>query len=142
MEKPKIIKELLNLREKITNCKEMIEYCDRMSISIGGQSFDNEVVDHTRNLEAPFVKWIYKRMECEAKLKNLEDQYKILENKLSEYIVSFEKIDEIQIITLRYLKWLDWPDIQDELCISESTMYRLHRRALTKLFEVEKMTVA
>lgn len=55
MEKPKIIKELLNLRDKITNCKEMIEYCDRMSLSVSGQSFDNEVVDHTRNFEAPLL---------------------------------------------------------------------------------------
>lgn len=142
MEKPKIIKELLNLMDKITNCKEMIEYCDRMSLSVSGQSFDNEVVDHTRNFEAPFVKWIYRKIECEAKLKTLKEQYQSSITKLNEYLLGFEITDEIEIITLRYIKCYDWAYIQNELCTSESTMYRLHRRALVRLNELEKLTVA
>ena len=113
-----------------------------MSLSVGGQSFDNEIVDHTRNLEAPFVKWIYRKIECEAKLKTLKEQYQSSITKLNEYLLGFEITDEIEIITLRYIKCYDWAYIQNELCTSESTMYRLHRRALVRLNELEKLTVA
>lgn len=138
MIKPKIIEELNALKNKISKCKELIDYCDRMSLSLGGQSFDVELVDHTRNFEAPFVKWIYKRIENEEKLKVLENEYSKVETKLNDYLLSFDEADEIKIIAMRYLQGYEWITIQNELFMSESMMFRTHRKALNRLKNIEE----
>ena len=63
----KIINEITKLRFKISKQKELINYYEVMSHSLGGSDYSTERVDGTRNLEAPFVKWIYKKIDAEEK---------------------------------------------------------------------------
>ena len=57
----KIISEVKKLRYKILKQHELINYYDQMSYTLGGQDFTRERVDCTRDLSAPFEKWIYKK---------------------------------------------------------------------------------
>ena len=41
--------------------------------------------------------------------------------------------DERLVLTLHYLDWLSWSEIEDAMYASKSTLMRLHRRALDNL---------
>ena len=67
--KIKLIEEIKQLRNKIKGQKELINYYEQMSHSLGGSDYSTERVDCTRDLRAPFEKWIYKKIGAEEKLK-------------------------------------------------------------------------
>ena len=77
MDKPKCIEDVLSLRTKITNIDKQIEYYELMANTLGGPNYDSERIDKTRNLDAPFVKWIFKKLDAED-----------IKKKLAPYIVA------------------------------------------------------
>lgn len=138
MEKPKIIKELLWKKSIKNKLIENIEYYELMSHSLGGQSFDCELVDHSRNLEAPFVKWIYKKIDAEQKLAKLNKEIDTIYVKFDSLIEKLNDSREMIIITYRYELDKSWESIGNELHFSESTIFRLHRSAITQLCKMEE----
>ena len=133
----KIINEITKLRFKISKQKELINYYEAMSHSLGGSDYSVERVDGTRNLEAPFVKWIYKRIDAEEKLKVMEAT---LEAKLDELGSIIDKLDQMEyqmVLTYRYILNTDWDEMPSKLNYSISTIYRFHRCALEELSKME-----
>lgn len=128
--------EIEKMRFKIDKQKELIDYYETMSRSLGGGGYE-EKVQCTRSYEAPFVKWIYKKLDAEAVLKTMEQE---LDRKIDEMSIVVEMMDNIdyrRIITYRYLLNQDWETVADSLHLSLSTIYRYHRRALEDLKEVK-----
>ena len=90
MDKPKVIKEVVTLRNRISKLKELVDYYELMSSSIGGPNYDAERIDKTRDLDAPFVKWILKKLDAEAEIKELENELSGKVNLLIETIDNLE----------------------------------------------------
>lgn len=131
--KIKLIEEIKQLRNKIKGQKELINYYEQMSHSLGGSDYSTERVDCTRDLRAPFEKWIYKKIGAEEKLKSFEEALTI---KLDELSVAIEKIESHNhqlVLISRYLNDMRWEDIPSDLGYSTSSIYRLHREGLALL---------
>lgn len=129
----KIISDVQKLRYRITKQKELIEYYDQMSYTLGGSDYSRERVDCTRDLRAPFEKWIYKKIDAEEKLKEMESALTIKLEELANKIDQVESVDYKKILTYRYVLDTDWYDMPGVLNYSSSTIYRFHRLALLEL---------
>lgn len=133
----KIISDVQKLRYRITKQKELIEYYDQMSYTLGGSDYSRERVDCTRDLRAPFEKWIYKKIDAEEKLKEMESALTIKLEELANKIDQVESVDYKKILTYRYVFDTDWYDMPGVLNYSSSTIYRFHRLALLELKKVD-----
>lgn len=133
----KIISDVQKLRYRITKQKELIEYYDQMSYTLGGSDYSRERVDCTRDLRAPFEKWIYKKIDAEEKLKEMESALTIKLEELANKIDQVESVDYKKILTYRYVLDTDWYDMPGVLNYSSSTIYRFHRLALLELKKVD-----
>lgn len=131
--KIKLIEEIKNLRHKISSQKELINYYDQMSHSLGGSDFTTERVDKTRDLRAPFEKWIFKKIDAEDKLKVFEEELSIKLDELSVAIEKIESHNHKMVLISRYLHDLGWEYIPSELGYSSSSVYRLHREGMALL---------
>ncbi len=135
----KIISDVQKLRYRITKQKELIEYYDQMSYTLGGSDYSRERVDCTRDLRAPFEKWIYKKIDAEEKLKEMESALTIKLEELANKIDQVESVDYKKILTYRYVLDTDWYDMPGVLNYSSSTIYRFHRLALLELKKVDSL---
>ena len=133
----KIISDVQKLRYRITKQKELIDYYDQMSYTLGGSDYSRERVDCTRDLRAPFEKWIYKKIDAEEKLKEMESALTIKLEELANKIDQVESVDYKKILTYRYVLDTDWYDMPGVLNYSSSTIYRFHRLALLELKKVD-----
>ena len=133
MDKPKVIKEVVTLRNRISKLKELVDYYELMSSSIGGPNYDAERIDKTRDLDAPFVKWILKKLDAEAEIKELENELSGKVNLLIETIDNLESIEEKTVLTLRYVQDLSWDKIEEKTCYSRTSVFRFHRNGLENL---------
>ena len=104
-----------------------------MSHSLGGSDYSTERVDCTRDLRAPFEKWIYKKIGAEEKLKSLEEALTIKLDELSAAIEKIESHNHQLVLISRYLNDMRWEDIPSDLGYSASSIYRLHREGLALL---------
>ena len=131
--KIKLIEEIKQLRNKIKGQKELINYYEQMSHSLGGSDYSTERVDCTRDLRAPFEKWIYKKIDAEEKLKSFEEALAIKLDELSAAIEKIESHNHQLVLISRYLNDMRWEDIPSDLGYSASSIYRLHREGLALL---------
>lgn len=124
-------------KRKIERMSERAEEYNRLSYSIPGMNFEQVRVDKSRNLDAPFVKWL-------AKLDEIERQIEKEKTKLDEMLVivtsAIEAIDDDNyksVLTYRYIDNLIWEDIADKLYVSHATVHRWHSAALD-ILEIPK----
>ena len=130
MSQVKIINEITKLRNKIKKQKELINYYEVMSHSLGGSDYSVERVDGSRNLYAPFVKWIYKKIDAEAKLKEMIQDLEQKTSVLSGYLERLETPEHQMVLMYRYVLDMPWDEIPAVMSYSISSVYRLHRDAL------------
>ena len=131
--KVQLIEEIKKLRNKIKSQKSLIEVYEQMSHSLGGSDYSTERMDCTRDLRAPFEKWIYKKIGAEEKLKSLEEALTIKLDELSAAIEKVESHNHQLVLISRYLNDMRWEDIPSDLGYSASSIYRLHREGLALL---------
>ena len=137
MDKPKEIKEVITLRNKIKKLKDLVNYYELMSDTISGPNYDAEHIDKTRDLDAPFVKWVIKKIDTEAEVAKLEDELVIKVDALMETIDKLESTDEKTVLMLRYVNNLSWDDIANKTNYSESSIFRFHRLGLQNILNNE-----
>ena len=130
MSQVKIINEITKLRNKIKKQKELINYYEVMSHSLGGSDYSVERVDGSRNLDAPFVKWIYKKIDAEAKLKEMVQDLEQKTSVLSGHLERLETPEHQMVLMYRYVLDMPWDEIPAVMSYSISSVYRLHRDAL------------
>lgn len=133
----KIISEVKKLRYKILKQHELINYYDQMSYTLGGQDFTRERVDCTRDLSAPFEKWIYKKIDAEEKLKVMEADLEAKLEELGSVIDRLEQQEYQMVLTYRYILNTGWDDMPSKLNYSISTIFRFHRLALLELKKLD-----
>ena len=134
-------KELLYLPHKIRKDIHLLnlrmDEFEMLSNTIPTGSIDEPRVDKSRSQEAPFVKWIYKKMEVEEEIKRLEDKLNNLLEQLIQAINQIDNSDYQNILILRYLNEVKMEDIASRLFLSVRTTYRYKYLAVK---EFEKLT--
>ena len=130
-------KEYLNrvfkLQQKLKSMHLRAEEYERLAASVPGQNYEAVRVDGTRSLEAPFVKWICKLSDLEAKIKETEAE---LEKVKAEVVATIEGLDderEKDVLMLRYVSCMTWDEICEKLYLSERSAFRFHSEGLKKI---------
>ena len=121
------------IKVKIEKLKTLLEEYRMKAGSIPGPNYDREIVDHTRNLEAPFVKWIYKSIETEEKIKKLEEELPKVEGEIIDLIDTLQNLDYRLVLVYRYLNWMSWDEIAHKMYYSNPTIRRWHSLAIEEL---------
>lgn len=127
------LEQIGKLEHTIKCMKMRSEYYDEMSLSIPGPCLNREGSSGTRNLEAPFVKWLNKKFEIDAEIEMKEEELKNLKAEALMKIEALDNEDYKNILILRYIKYMDWNDICKKLYISKTTSKRWHTEALEHL---------
>lgn len=142
MTKEEYLKQVGKLQHKLNMMKLRAEEYEALANSIPSQDFTRERVDCTRNLEAPFVKWLIKLMDLEAEMKEVEKQ---LDEKRAEVITVIEALsDENQksVLMLRYISLLSFNQITEKMFYSLSTIKRWHKEGIELIkVDVKKWTI-
>lgn len=131
MDKKTFLCKYHNLIRKIEYLKKDIERCDELASSISGPVYDSDMPrSPNRNLEAPFVKWIYRRLDDEQELKRLELEADTLKATIVNAISKIGDTELESVLIYRYIYWNSWNEISAKIYVSPTTARRLHNKAL------------
>lgn len=109
---------------------------DRLANTIPGPMYGNEAVHgSSRNLEAPFEKWVLKKLDVDLEIEELRRQLPIVREETIDLISTLENKDWQRILIYRYLDWLTWEEISSKLYCSTRTIRRWHEEAIKALEE-------
>lgn len=130
------LEQVQKLEYKIKRMKQRSEEYERMSLSVSGQNYEDARVDKTRNLEAPFVKWIMKKCDLDREIETLE---KKLVNLKAEIMLTIEKLDNEDhknVLVMHYLNGCTWNDVAKKLYVGRRTVFRWNEQGLNELSPV------
>ena len=122
-----------NLEVRIEKKKAYIDFCEEKARSIPGPVYDDMPHSPNPSTEAPFVKWVLRRIDAEAELKVLLDEAAVIKADTEATISKMINEEERRVLILHYIDWLPWSEIEDAMYQSKSSLMRLHRRALDNL---------
>ena len=124
------LEQIRKLEHEIRCMKMRSEYYDEMSLSVPGPCLNREGSSGTRNLEAPFVKWLNKKFEIDAEIEKKEAELKNLKVEALLKIEAMDNEDYKCILIERYFNHLNWDEIAAKVFVSRSTVKRWHECAL------------
>lgn len=133
MDAKEYLEQIGKLQRKINAMKLRSEEYERLSMSIPGPNYDRPIVDGTRSLEAPFVKWLMKKDEIDREIAKLEIKLKELQGEAILKIEEIENEDYKNLLVLRYISLLNWDEIASKLFVVKRTIMRWHELALSEL---------
>ena len=129
------VKEFLsryhNTKLKIQKLQALVDEYIRLANQVPGVQFDKIRVDGGKNLKAPFEKWILKALDYELEIKDMEKNLPIIKANTLKTIEQLNDSEMERVLILRYIDWLTWNQIADEMYISRSTVKRWHVNALS-----------
>lgn len=133
MTKEEYLNQVGRLQHKLKMMKLRAEQYEELANSIPTQNYSRERVSGTRNLEAPFVKWLNKLWDLEIDMKEVEQK---LDEKRAEVITVIEALsDENQksVLMLRYISLLSFNQIINKMYFSLSTIKRWHKEGIENI---------
>jgi DNA-directed RNA polymerase specialized sigma subunit len=127
------LEQVQKLEYNIKRMKQRSEEYERMSLSVSGQNYEGVRVDRTRNLDAPFVKWIMKKCELDQEIATLESKLTNLKANILLQVESFENENYKNVIVMHYLNGETWSDIARKLYVVKRTVLRWNDAALEQI---------
>ncbi|MBP5343351.1 DUF1492 domain-containing protein [bacterium] len=119
-----------NILEKIEKKKRYIKFCQERASSPPGLDFTIPRVDHTPSNDAYFVRWVFKEIEAEEELEELEKKLETVKMEI-ERSINTVKDEELQmLLTYRYIDWLTCDEICVKIFCSIESVKRKHERAI------------
>ena len=122
-----------NTKLKIQKLQALVDEYIRLANQVPGVQFDKIRVDGGKNLKAPFEKWILQALDYELEVKDMEKNLPIIKADTLKTIEQLNDSEMERVLILRYIDWLTWNQIADEMYISRSTVKRWHLNALSLL---------
>lgn len=132
------LSQVQKLEYKIGRMKLRAEEYERLSLSLPSQNYDGVRVDGTRNLDAPFVKWLMKKCDLEQEVRALEERLVNLKAEIMLCIESISNEDYKSVLMLHYIENIGWREIAERLYVSEATIFRWHRQGLNEIVVPKK----
>jgi DNA-directed RNA polymerase specialized sigma subunit len=90
-------------------------------------------VNGTKNLDAPFTKWIHKAIEKELQIADRKKQLQLVKCETISVIDKLANIEHKILLIYRYIDRMSWYDIASTLYVSLSTIKRWHKCAIISL---------
>lgn len=137
------LKQYKRTLDKIEKKKELAKEYERLASSTPPIVYDRVGSNPNRNTEAPFVKWVYKKLEVEEEIKVLEEKVSHIRNEILDTICEVENETLQKILINRYIDNDAWETIASKNYLALSTVYRFHRQAVLMVEKVllKKMIV-
>lgn len=123
------LQQAYRLNELIDSDVHELERLRDLAGRISSPNF-GERVQSSRNLDAPFVKYLGDIMEMEEKIQKELCRLVVLKKQILTVLGSVADREERLLLTYRYLNNESWEQIAEGLSVSMSTVHRIHASAL------------
>lgn len=127
-------KEYLNQArhlEALINCRlREIDYWIDLSNSVSGVRYDGMPHSPNRPTEAPFVRCIEKIDEIQRNVEEKVAYLISLRDEINARIDMLDSHEEQILLRYRYIDGFSWEEIEHMMCVSKSTVHRIHGSAL------------
>ena len=123
------LQQAYRLNELIDSDVHELERLRDLAGRISSPNF-GERVQSSRNLDAPFVKYLGDIMEMEEKIQKELCRLVVLKKQILAALESVADREERLLLTYRYLNNESWEQIAGGLSVSMSTVHRIHASAL------------
>ena len=123
------LQQAYRLNELIDSDVHELERLRDLAGRISSPNF-GERVQSSRNLDAPFVKYLGDIMEMEEKIQKELCRLVVLKKQILAALESVTDREERLLLTYRYLNNESWEQIAEGLSVSMSTVHRIHASAL------------
>ena len=123
------LQQAYRLNELIDSDVHELERLRDLAGRISSPNF-GERVQCSRNLDAPFVKYLGDIMEMEEKIQKELCRLVVLKKQILAAMESVSDREERLLLTYRYLNNESWEQIAVDLSVSMSTVHRIHASAL------------
>ena len=123
------LQQAYRLNELIDSDVHELERLRDLAGRISSPNF-GERVQSSRNLDAPFVKYLGDIMEMEEKIQKELCRLVVLKKQILAALESVADREERLLLTYRYLNNESWEQIAEGLSVSMSTVHRIHASAL------------
>lgn len=128
-----VLLEIKEIKHKLDRDYLLLKYYDEESKKITTISYDQIKTSSTKNTEAPFEKWVLKRLQKEHEIKELEFRIEDLRLKMINYLEKIKSKEHMLIIMYRDLKFMKFEEIMSEMHLSRSSIYRIYNEARTRI---------
>ena len=132
-EKIKFLCEYHNIEERIKYHQERSALYRKCADEPNSPQYGPKAKPSNPNTEAPFIKWIKKADDEDLAAEKLKPLMQEAKQRIISVITTLNDTELSKMLMLRYIDWLSWKEIQDELYLSESTRKRKHRAAVQAL---------
>ena len=134
------IEELKTLRAKIVRLEGQIEYCKEQSMKIPGPVWGEEKLHTQPSGKAPFEKWIFKQLDFEKEVKELQGEFEAKSIKAAEAITSvLEDGQVLKAVLYREVSFMKYTEIAEKMGVSKSYIYRLHDAGMEEITKRDKV---
>lgn len=118
-----------NIDRKIRLAHEEIARLRKLSVSITAAPQD-EKVQHGKNTEAPFAKYVEKIIEKENELKSEAEELSRVHIETLQAIDTLSELEERMVLKCKYVYDYSWLETAEALHMGQSSAIRLYQRAL------------
>ena len=119
--------------QKVDSLKEELHCLEELANGTQGINYDEPVVQKSRSLKAPFIRYIDKIQKKEEELSNKVEELLNLKDEIHEAIATVNDPVMELVLTYRYINFWEWGDIASKLHYAESYVYKLHRKAISSV---------
>lgn len=130
MTEKQYLKQVYKLNEKIKDKQERINSLRLMSESIGVIDYSKDKIKLSPTNDAAFTNQIMQIIKFEEELEQDKKRMKDLFIEISRTIDKLDNVNEMLVLSKRYLLMKSWEEIAEEMNYSLSQIFRMHKEAL------------
>lgn len=124
------MKQAYRLDELIRSNIAELDNLKELSSSVGSIDYSKDRVQTSPKGDAPFVNQIMRIIELERAINEDLEKLYALKLEIRTTINKVENADEKLLLRCRYLNFMSWDDICEEMNVSIRTVHRIHHNAL------------
>ena len=127
--------EIKKMDLQITFYAKEIDHWRSLSTRVSGSNFEPNY-NSSRNTEPAYVRCLEKIIELEDVINGQIDIFIELKNEATAKINKINVLEYQTVLVMRYINFMPWYKIADEMHYTTRWIYKLHEKALEALDEV------
>lgn len=124
------LKQAYRLNELIQCNRNELNELHELSTNLSATDYSKDKVQVSSSNDASYTKIVIKITELEAVIKADIERLLSLKIEIRKVIDAVRDNEERLLLHLRYLNFMSWDDVCDEMCVSSRTARRIHDSAL------------
>jgi len=133
MKAKRYLQQAFKINELINSKIEELKELRVLSESLPSTDFSRERVQKTKSHEAKFTKYVNSMVDLEKKIDEEMVQLMELKMEIREKIYQVENPNRRLVLLYRYINFMKWEEIADQMNYSIKQLHRIHNAALTDI---------